>query len=686
MGAIGTLEERPLRPNALLDLRDERAKLVELSGPKAANLAQAQAGDFPVVPGFVLTTELDGSALADEALRLELRRRWEVLSFGGTRPLVVRSSSAAEDGTDSSMAGMFKSVTGVRTWPELLDAIGEVLASAFTPLRSDPAPMAVLVQLQVDAVLGGVMFGHDPLSGRRDRIVVAAVEGSPEKIVGGFAADTRFVLNQRGRVLERTPGVDDVKLTGAQRRALVRLAQRAAMTFGRPQDIEWAEDAEGRLWLLQSRPVTAISDSATATGPVLGPGPVAETFPYPLTSLEQDLWLQPFREGLKRALTITGAQSRKRIESSPIVTAVGGRAAVDLDLLKARPGKRSLLARLDPRPPARRLAAAWRVGRLRASLSALSQDLLARVEDELASVPALVELPEDKLVDLLRRSRQMLISLHGHEALAGMLMPADAHAPTAAAIGLRSLAEARHRGTPESSIVATYPEVLALNAPGIVRKTELPPTPRNVPSVDAESHPVAAARESLRFAARLVQELSARAALELGRRAASREFLPVPEDVAALRFDELEAALQGKLVALEVDLTREREEPPLPAAFRLSASGAVVAEKTARNNGAQGAGGGRAVGIARTRLENVEPGDVLIVRTLDPQLAGALPRLGGLVAETGSVLSHLAILAREYRIPTVIGVADAIDRFPEGSTVIVEGDAGTVSLSAEDEQ
>jgi rifampicin phosphotransferase len=684
MRAIGTLEEKSLGASALLDLSDERATLVELSGPKAANLAQAQAGDFPVVPGFVLTTELDGPALADETLRLELRRRWEVLSFGGTRHLVVRSSSAAEDGTDASMAGMFKSVTGVRTWPELLDAIDQVLASAATPLRSEPAPMAVLIQLQVDAVLGGVMFGRDPLTGQRDRIVVSAVKGSPEEIVGGLAADTRFVLNQRGRVLERTPGPDDVKLTGVQRRALAQLAQRAATTFGGPQDIEWAEDAEGRLWLLQSRPVTAISDSATATGPILGPGPVAETFPDPLTPLEQDLWLQPFREGLKRALTITGAQPRKRIESSPIVTAVGGRAAVDLELLHALPRKRSLLERLDPRPPARRLAAAWRVGRLRASLPAISQDLLGRVDGELASVPALGELPEDELVELLRRSRQLLISLHGHEALAGMLMPADAHAPTAASIGLRSLAEARHRGTLESEIVATFPEVLALTSPGIARATELPPTPRNVPSTDAESHPIAAARESLRFAARLVQELSARAARELGRRAASREFLPAPEGVAALRFDELEATLQGKLVAL--DLTFEREGPPLPATFRLSASGAVVAERPARNNGAQGAGGGRAVGIVRTRLEDVAPGDVLVVRTLDPQLAGVLPQLGGLIAETGSVLSHLAILAREYQVPTVIGVPDAIDRFPEGSTVIVDGDAGTVSLSTGDER
>jgi rifampicin phosphotransferase len=79
-------------------------------------------------------------------------------------------------------------------------------------------------------------------------------------------------------------------------------------------------------------------------------------------------------------------------------------------------------------------------------------------------------------------------------------------------------------------------------------------------------------------------------------------------------------------------------------------------------------------------LEDVEPGDVLVVRTLDPQLAGVLPDLGGLVAETGSVLSHLAILAREFGVATVIGVPDAIDRFPVGSKVLVDGQSGEVSV------
>ena len=70
---------------------------------------------------------------------------------------------------------------------------------------------------------------------------------------------------------------------------------------------------------------------------------------------------------------------------------------------------------------------------------------------------------------------------------------------------------------------------------------------------------------------------------------------------------------------------------------------------------------------------------MLVVRTLDPGLAGLLPSLGGLVAETGSVLSHLAILAREYGVPTVVGLAGAVDRFSAGTWVLVDGSTGEVS-------
>ena len=61
-------------------------------------------------------------------------------------------------------------------------------------------------------------------------------------------------------------------------------------------------------------------------------------------------------------------------------------------------------------------------------------------------------------------------------------------------------------------------------------------------------------------------------------------------------------------------------------------------------------------------------------------LGPLLPRLKGIVSETGSVLSHLAILAREAQVATVVGYAGAVRDLPEGAIVVVDGDAGRVTL------
>ncbi|EPH44969.1 putative phosphoenolpyruvate synthase [Streptomyces aurantiacus JA 4570] len=92
----------------------------------------------------------------------------------------------------------------------------------------------------------------------------------------------------------------------------------------------------------------------------------------------------------------------------------------------------------------------------------------------------------------------------------------------------------------------------------------------------------------------------------------------------------------------------------------------------------QGAGGGFGSGTAWHGAGERPRCPVLVVRTLDPSLAPLLPALAALVAETGSVLSHLAVLAREYDVPTAVGVPDAVERFPEGTRMSVDGGTGAV--------
>jgi phosphohistidine swiveling domain-containing protein len=105
----------------------------------------------------------------------------------------------------------------------------------------------------------------------------------------------------------------------------------------------------------------------------------------------------------------------------------------------------------------------------------------------------------------------------------------------------------------------------------------------------------------------------------------------------------------------------------------------VAVTAPAGGAGGTGAGGGTGRGPAHLGTEPPE-GAVLVVTHLDPRLATVIPRLAGLVAETGSPLSHLAILAREHGVATVVGHAGAAGRYREGDVLEVDGTAGTVTV------
>jgi phosphohistidine swiveling domain-containing protein len=92
-----------------------------------------------------------------------------------------------------------------------------------------------------------------------------------------------------------------------------------------------------------------------------------------------------------------------------------------------------------------------------------------------------------------------------------------------------------------------------------------------------------------------------------------------------------------------------------------------------------GLGQGRAV-IAHTPedLQRLVHGDVLVAPGVDPGWTPAFSLLSGLVTEHGGQLSHAAVVAREYRLPAVVGVARATAVLHEGERLLVDGLAGTV--------
>jgi phosphohistidine swiveling domain-containing protein len=658
-----------------------------LVGAKAANLARLRQAHFPVLDGFVLTTAasdvvVPGTPLPDW-LEVHVRPRWWALTGGGKGALVVRSSSTAEDGEDSSMAGLFTSVLDVRGWQAFVDALATVVASGRNVPAAAARPLAVLVQPMLHATMGGVLFGADPVTGRTDRRVVAAVDGGPDRLVSGDVDGAHYVLSRRGRVL-----ATEAPLRGfgrRHRRTLCRLATRLERALGRPQDVEWAVDGDRSLVVLQARPVTALrprSTSPRARGPVFGPGPVAETFPHALSPLEQDLWVPPLRDGLREALLLTGAAGRRAVRRSPGVVVIDGRVAVDLDLLGVSPVRRPVRAALDLRRPARRLLAAWRVGRVKAAFPALAADVVSTVDERLLAVPHLDDVPTEALLGILGRTGPLLRSVHAYEVLAGLLASRDEPVTSGTAAALWALADGRAAGLSDEEIALATPAVLALVPPRIgPPPAALPPgalAPGQAPAADDA---IATWREVLRLRARWLQELSARAAWALGQRLVASGRLDDPAELRAYRLDQVGDLVGGRTVAGTEAAPEPR--PPLPVAFRLDRDGEVVPLQARSAQAGRGAGGGRGSGRVHDDAGPPPPGAVLVVRTLDPGLAPMLPGLGGLIAETGSVLSHLAILAREYGVPTAVAVPDAVRRFPAGSLVTVDGRSGDVALIEE---
>jgi pyruvate,water dikinase len=101
-----------------------------------------------------------------------------------------------------------------------------------------------------------------------------------------------------------------------------------------------------------------------------------------------------------------------------------------------------------------------------------------------------------------------------------------------------------------------------------------------------------------------------------------------------------------------------------------------------------GACGGRAEARAAV-LEDIcdaqrlVAGDVLVTRQTDPGWGPVFPLISGLVIERGGMLSHGAIIAREFGIPSVVGVRGATSRIAHGARVHVDGDRGLVRILEE---
>ncbi len=207
----------------------------------------------------------------------------------------MRSSSVNEDSQDNSFAGQFETYLYV-TKDDILEKVKLVCESVFTDRIETykkennidtVEPPSVVVQKQVNSEKAGVAFGVNPVNGNLKEIIVSSVYGLGSGLVDGIAtADTYTVLENDikkeiakkdymhkvidGKV-EQVEVDKDLKnsqvLSDDEIMQVVELVKKANDYFGRYQDIEWSFE-DGKLYLLQSRPITTLGTKQNQIGKI----------------------------------------------------------------------------------------------------------------------------------------------------------------------------------------------------------------------------------------------------------------------------------------------------------------------------------------------------------------------------------------------------------------------------------
>jgi pyruvate,water dikinase len=206
---------------------------------------------------------------------------------GSDVKVALRSSAIGEDAADTSFAGQYHSELNVSA-AHLHTVYKEVLASKYAltalsyrlhkGLRDEDVAMCVGCMAMVDSVCGGVMYSRDPTDIRREAIFLNAVHGLAKSVVDGTVTPDLWVISrdeplmilrreihdkgqkvvclpEEGVRLESDAESLEPALTDDQALHLARIALALESHFQGPQDIEWCIDHDGRILILQSRPL-----------------------------------------------------------------------------------------------------------------------------------------------------------------------------------------------------------------------------------------------------------------------------------------------------------------------------------------------------------------------------------------------------------------------------------------------
>lgn len=688
-------------------------------GGKAATLVDLQLAGFRV-PEFLCTTDAR-SAVATLGL-----------------PLAVRSSASAEDGRDASFAGQFRSFLNLQSVDEVQTAIDRCLGSLTSDAAAnycrhhgfDPRSlrMTVIVQRMVQPELSGVVFTVNPATGSED-VVIEACEGVGEALMAGHATalppDHPLLRRHSDEIARLARAIQghfgapqDIEFAVQGGQVFVLQARPVTRIQFAPGTGEWtnADFRDGGvssgvctplMWSLYDfiwedalkgflRDIRLFRDDFPAGRVFFGrpywnlgavkhclarlPGFIEREF-------DRDLGVEPAYDGDGQVTPVTLRGVLRALPTMAAIPAVWKRQErVARDLLDG--GFDRLTARFrtlpdDPVPALQQLVeSAYRTVETEyfrtiygASLAKLA--FMESFPD--ADYPALVSaLPGMRHLDPTRAMRAMVRR--------GECDPA----PIQREFAHRSRRELDIRAPrwdedPEwvrQMIESAGTETPADPQPAYLRAraeamTALPWQKRR--SFERKLHRLRTflwLREEMRDLSSRMYHLIRRHVLAVARR---RE---LGDDIFFMTFGEI----------LDDDrsgIPRARETYEAFRNFKAPneiRSGTV--SSAPRQNGAlTGIAASRGVvrgtaRIARSIEEalTVERGAVLICPFTDPGWTPVLDRVAAVVTETGGLLSHAAVICREFALPAVLGVPDATSRIPQGATVVVDGHSGVVTI------
>ena len=259
----------------------------EQVGTKAWNLLQLTS-KFRIPEFLVITTKAFKENERKGGMTPELEGKLKIVlsQFLEGKTVAIRSSCTAEDLPGISFAGMYTTVLNVKNISSGLSAIIRVWDSIDSQrvrkyrkqMNISRGDMAVIIQHQLQPEVSGVIVTQSPFSVRE--VLIECCPELGEKLVSGKITPTRYRIKSRDIIEHK----GDNLLSDIQLRELTRAGKKIEKIFGSGQDIEWAIE-NGKLYILQSRPLTVYAVEPRRRGTVWCNANVRETIPDPISPM-----------------------------------------------------------------------------------------------------------------------------------------------------------------------------------------------------------------------------------------------------------------------------------------------------------------------------------------------------------------------------------------------------------------